>query len=56
MPKTQPSNATVSGKAPVVAAGSVCRLKGRLAMPARRVTIEGMDRAIAERRARIGQS
>jgi hypothetical protein len=56
MPKTQSSNATVSGKAPVVAAGSVCRLKVRLAKRARRVTMDGMDRAIAAPRARIGQS
>lgn len=36
------------------AAASVRRLKGRLAAPAKPVTIDDMNQAIAERRARIG--
>ena len=38
------------------AAGDVRRLKGRLANPARPVILEGMSRAVVERRARISQS
>lgn len=38
------------------AAGDVRRLKGRLAKPARAVTLDDMDRAVAERRAHIGRS
>lgn len=38
------------------AAGDVRRLKGRLAKPAQAVTLDDMDRAVAERRARIGRS
>jgi AbrB family looped-hinge helix DNA binding protein len=38
------------------AAGDVRRLKGRLAKPAGAVTLDEMNRAVAERRARIGQS
>jgi len=36
------------------AAGDVRRLKGRLAAPDARVSVDDMNRAIAERRARIG--
>jgi antitoxin PrlF len=38
------------------AAGDVRRLKGRLPKPARPVTVDDMNRAVAERRARIGQT
>lgn len=38
------------------AAGDVRRLKGRLAKPAHPVTVDEMNRAVAERRARIGRS
>lgn len=38
------------------AAGDVRRLKGRLAAPAEPVTVDDMNRTIAERRARIGTS
>lgn len=37
------------------AAGDVRRLKGRLARPDRPVTVEEMNRAIVERRERIGR-
>ena len=37
------------------AAGDVRRLKGRLAQPAAPVTVDAMNSAVAERRARIGQ-
>lgn len=40
----------------LVAAGDVRRLKGRLAKPAQPVTVDEMNRAIAERRLRIGRS
>lgn len=56
MPKTREPRATASGKDQVVAAGDVRRLKGRLAKPARPVTLDQMSRAVDERRARIGRS
>ena len=37
------------------AAGDVRRLKGRLAKPAQAVSVEDMNTAIAQRRARAGQ-
>lgn len=60
MPKTREVPAIASSKGHVVAAvdaaGDVRRLKGRLANPARPVILEGMSRAVVERRARISQS
>ena len=38
----------------LAAAGDVRRLKGRLASPGEPVSVEDMNRSIAERRARIG--
>jgi antitoxin PrlF len=38
------------------AAGDVRRLKGRLAKPARPVSVDDMNRAVAERRARIARA
>ena len=37
------------------AAGDVRRLKGRLPLPAKAVTVEDMNRTVAERRARVGR-
>ena len=36
------------------AAGDIRRLKGRLPKPAQAVTVDDMNRAVAERRARVG--
>jgi AbrB family looped-hinge helix DNA binding protein len=40
----------------LAAPGDVRRLKGRLPRPERPVTLDDMNRAVSERRARIGQS
>jgi hypothetical protein len=54
MPKVQEFSAALSSKGQVVNSSAVRRFKGRLAAPDAPVSVEDMNCAIAERRARIG--